>query len=197
MPLPFVDPSTKLPGSGGITIGDFWRWAYSDVLSNRNRSIFAEFLVGSALDCIDTQPRLEWASCDLHYAGKPIEVKSSAYLQSWKQTKPSVIRFSIAPARFWNQSTHQYEEGPRRSAHLYVFCLFTPTNPAGANVLDTAQWEFYTILTAALNQHFPAARSLSLTSLRRIASPCSYERLREVVNSLLAGPRPPSFPARS
>ena len=27
-------------------MGDFWQGAYSNILSNRNRSIFAEFIVG-------------------------------------------------------------------------------------------------------------------------------------------------------
>ncbi len=35
-------------------VGDFWSWAYSDILSNRNRSIFAEFIVGSALGVVDS-----------------------------------------------------------------------------------------------------------------------------------------------
>lgn len=35
-------PSEPIPGLHGKTVGDFWQWAYSDILSNRNRSIFAE-----------------------------------------------------------------------------------------------------------------------------------------------------------
>ncbi|GAB3055164.1 hypothetical protein [Virgibacillus ainsalahensis] len=30
------------------SVSDFWRWAYSDMLSNTNRGILAEFLVGHA-----------------------------------------------------------------------------------------------------------------------------------------------------
>jgi hypothetical protein len=48
-----------------MTIGDFWSWAHSDVMSNTNRSIFAEFLVVSALGLLDT-PRIEWDAVDLH-----------------------------------------------------------------------------------------------------------------------------------
>ncbi len=62
----------------------------SDLLSNRNRSIFAEFLVGAALGVLD-KPRVEWDAFDLIYQGKKIEVKSSAYLQSWQQNSPSRI----------------------------------------------------------------------------------------------------------
>ena len=44
-----ITPGEKIPGLGGSTVGDFWAWAYSDVLENTARGIFAEFLVGSAL----------------------------------------------------------------------------------------------------------------------------------------------------
>jgi hypothetical protein len=42
------DPMLGFPGR---TVGDFWRWAYSDILSNRNRSIFAKFIVGVTRRC--------------------------------------------------------------------------------------------------------------------------------------------------
>lgn len=45
----YLDSQTPVFSSGDLTVGDFWRWAYSDILSNRNRGIFAEFLVGAAL----------------------------------------------------------------------------------------------------------------------------------------------------
>jgi hypothetical protein len=58
-------------GPENLTVGDFWSWAYSDILSNRNISIFAEFLVGSALGVTDT-PRIEWDGVNLHYNEKKI-----------------------------------------------------------------------------------------------------------------------------
>ena len=45
----FFDQQEPIPGANGVTVGDFWQWAYSDILSNRNRSIFAEYIVGVAL----------------------------------------------------------------------------------------------------------------------------------------------------
>jgi hypothetical protein len=35
-------PGTETPGAGGATIGEFWAWAYSDILTNTSRGIFAE-----------------------------------------------------------------------------------------------------------------------------------------------------------
>ena len=77
------NPNAKIIGIEGLTLGDFWSWAYS-VFSNLNRSVFAEFIVGSALGIIGL-PRVEWRAYDFLYCGKKIEVKSAAYVQSWEQ----------------------------------------------------------------------------------------------------------------
>lgn len=61
-------PADPIPGISGLTVCDFWRWAYSDILSNRNHSIFADFIVGVALGVVD-RPRVEWDGVDLHYGG--------------------------------------------------------------------------------------------------------------------------------
>lgn len=53
-----LDPSTPIVHMGDLTLGDFWSWAYSDLLSNGNRSVFAEFIVGIALGATAT-PRRE------------------------------------------------------------------------------------------------------------------------------------------
>src|SRR3954466_16258321 len=93
------DPDQPIPGLG-LTVSDFWSWAYSDMLSNRNRAVFAEFLVGAASGVLD-RPRVEWDAYDLRYGDHKVEVKASVYLQSWHQTRPSVISFDIAPKRGW------------------------------------------------------------------------------------------------
>lgn len=39
-----------LHGKGaGITVLDFWRWAFSDLIDNTQRGVMAEFLVYSSL----------------------------------------------------------------------------------------------------------------------------------------------------
>lgn len=35
--------------SAGITVMDFWRWAFSDLIDNTQRGVMAEFLVYSSL----------------------------------------------------------------------------------------------------------------------------------------------------
>jgi hypothetical protein len=91
-------PETPIVGATGLTIGAFWAWAYSDVLSNRNRAILAEFLVGAALGTL-AHPRKEWDLVDHWYRGHGIEVKASGFLQGWAQRAHSVVRFDVAAKR--------------------------------------------------------------------------------------------------
>ena len=71
-----------------MTVGDFWSWAYSDVLAKTIRPLLAEFLVAAALDQLH-ELRVEWDAVDLHYRdaagaapplGAGIEVLSAADL---------------------------------------------------------------------------------------------------------------------
>ncbi len=119
-------PGEDIVGLGGLTVGDFWSWAYSDILSNRNRALFAEFLVGSALGVVKSV-RVEWDSVDLRYRGRTLEVKSSAYVQSWQQKTLSKPRYDIARKKSWYTETNQYSLEAVHSADCYVFCFYPET----------------------------------------------------------------------
>lgn len=71
-----------------------------------------------------------------------IEVKSSAYCQSWCQKKPSTILFSVRKAMFLNLETGAYEGEATRSADVDVFCLHAEKDKAKADALDVSTWEF-------------------------------------------------------
>lgn len=180
----FRNHDEPIPGLDGRTVGDFWRWAYSDVLSNRNRSIFAEYIVGVALG-VAGKPRVEWDAVDLRYGGFKIEVKSSAYCQGWFQTKPSTIRFSIRKAVFWNPETGAYEGEATRSADVYVFCVHAEKDKSKANVLDVSTWDFYVAPAELLNRQFGAAKSLSLAAVILVAVRCKWDALRAAVDGVL------------
>ena len=84
-------------------LGEFWQWSCSNLLGNSLRGHLAEYIVGLALGCIG-KVRQEWDAVDLQWEREEgcairIEVKSAAYLQSWKQEKDSVITFDIAQKR--------------------------------------------------------------------------------------------------
>ena len=79
-------------------------------MDNTTRGLLAEFLVAAAIGQ-HREPRTEWLPYDLiTKSGITIEVKSAAYIQSWKQTFPSKIQFGIAPRKnLWDA-----ESGPSR-----------------------------------------------------------------------------------
>jgi hypothetical protein len=184
----FLNPHDGIPRLDGRTVGDFWQWAYSDILSNRNRSIFVEFIVGMALGVVD-RPRIEWDAADLCYEGFNVEVKSSADCQSWHQEKPSTIQFSIRKAVVWNPATGKYAGEPTRCADLYVFCHYPEQDKAKANVLDVPAWDFYVVLTATLNREFGEAKSLSLAAVRRVGLRCRFDGLKAGVDHLVGSHR--------
>jgi len=155
-----------------INRDEFWRWAYSDFLANASRGVLAEYFVAKAIGCELTQ-RAQWDDFDLLMPdGCRVEVKSSAYLQTWAQSKLSSIRFDIA------------ERAGMRCADIYVFSLLAakqrPVDP-----LDTCHWTFFVCATEVLNRECGGQKSISLSSLERLGLlPIPYEKLRDSVTAL-------------
>ena len=172
----------KIKGTAGYSIADFWSWAYSDIMTNTTRAVFAEFIVGSALRVID-EPRKEWDGVDLRYQGKKLEIKSSAYLQTWHQKSLSTIRFDIAKKRSWDAITNTYTDHPIRASDIYVFCLFTEKDPGRADLLDVSQWEFYVVSTHRIEQELGDQKSVSLSRIQSMCKPVEYHALKDWVDS--------------
>ena len=150
-PLPATAGFINVPNDvlGSATIGDYWQWAYSDIIGNTDRGALAEYIVAIALGT--TAPaRNCWAPYDLETpTGIRVEVKSSAYLQSWFQKRPSSPGFGIRKTLAWDPATNEYDQEKRRHADVYVFCLLAhQKDKATLNPLDLAQWEFYVVATA-------------------------------------------------
>jgi hypothetical protein len=125
---------------------DYWSWAHSDLSSNAERGKFAEYLVALAMHCANGVSE-EWASYDLlSPEGVKIEVKTSAYLQTWAQNELSTIRFSIKSSRAWNADTGAYDAETKRQADVYVFCVENCKVQDILNPLDMNQWDFYPVL---------------------------------------------------
>ncbi len=135
---------------------EFWRWAYSDLLANTTRGILAEYIVAQAIDC-KTDNRVEWDAWDLEtVSGLKVEVKSSAYLQTWEQVKLSTITFDIA------QRTN------KRHADVYVFSIFNETDAKKADPTDLSQWSFVVCSTQLLDASFGEQKTVRLSSLKSI-----------------------------
>ena len=73
----------------GISVSEFWSWAYSDLLNNTLRGVLAEFLVKKSFSFLPPPRKIlrtDWTPYDLTSpSGRRIEVKSAAYLQSWTE----------------------------------------------------------------------------------------------------------------
>jgi hypothetical protein len=184
-------PPLRLPTDAipklGLTLGDFWSWAYSDVLNNRNRAIFAEYIVGVALGQVDS-PRVEWDAVDFKYHGG-VEVKSAAFLQSWNIGAPvlklSAISFDIGEKLGWDSGTNTSLTEAKRSAACYVFCLYSEKDPTKVDPLDLAGWEFFVVATSRLNAELGQQKRIGIERLKRLCSSISYDKLRQEVDRVL------------
>ena len=174
----------EIIGIDNLSMKDFWSWAYSDILSNRNRSVFAEFLVGYALGVIDT-PRVEWDAVDLRYRDKKIEVKSSAYLQSWDQDNLSAIRFDIAKKMSWDAETNKTENEPKRVANCYIFCIYSETNPTKMNILNVNNWDFYILSTEQIERELGEQKSVGIKIIQKMCDSVDFSGLKKQVNRVL------------
>lgn len=165
------------------TLADFWRWGASDLLSNALRGMLAEFIVGSALGCVDDDIRREWDAYDLEAKGIKVEVKSTAQLQTWHQDRCSKLSFDIAKTTGWDARANQPLPGPPcRRADVYVFCVLTADDKATVNPMDLRQWEFYVVATKLLDE-LGDQKTIALTSLvaRFELAPISYAKLADAV----------------
>ena len=180
-------------------IFDFWRWAHSDLLDNAARGVLAEFLVARALNAT-CEPRHEWDAVDVRTeSGVKVEVKSSAYAQSWPLDEPSIISFNIkATEQPWDAEANKYEprNQPERDSDVYVFCLLVgqsdypgPKPDPDPDPMDLSQWEFYVLPTEKL----PDQKTIRLRPLKKLVQCATpYEELEDVIEELGKGSKAPT-----
>lgn len=186
--LPAIKPK-PLTGEEKIssttqTLADYWRWAHSNLIDNAERGAFAEYLVHIAMQ--STEPaRINWDRFDVKSPeGIAIEVKTSGYIQSWAQTRPSSISFSIKPTYGWDSETNSYAAKCARQSDVYVFCLLDHKDQETLNPLDTAQWKFFVLPTRVLNEKVGDQKTIALASVIRLgAVETDYNGLRNAVLS--------------
>lgn len=154
------------------------------MLSNRNRGILAEFIVGNALG-LTNEPRIEWDKADFAYNGKFIEVKSGAYIQAWEQKQLSKIVFNIPKARSWDYKTGKMSTDFKRNSDCYVFCVYKDQDKTNYDILDVSHWEFYILSTEFLNDHFPEQKSISLSTIRKSFDAVDYTQIKNKIDNIL------------
>ncbi|HNN16516.1 MAG TPA: hypothetical protein PKJ29_07275 [Giesbergeria sp.] len=167
-------------------VADFWRWAYSNLAANNLRGHLAEFLVGSDLGVTD-RPRVEWADHDLRTkSGFKVEVKSAAYLQTWKQSRCSTISFGVAPTKSFNDTTGKREQKSERGADVYVFCLLAHKDKSTLDPLNMDQWQFFVLATRRMDAALGAQESLSLSRLMKLGPiQCTYGGISRAIDKAM------------
>lgn len=161
-------------------VSNFWQWALSDLIENRNRGILAEYIVKQALK-IKQNTRLEWEAYDLKTKnGIKIEIKSSAYFQAWKQKRKSNITFGIAPTKTL-LNNNNYSKEKKRHSDIYIFCLFDVSNEnTKLEPLNLDQWTFFLVKKMTLDIKDKNQGSISLSSLKTLEHICcKYEDLEK------------------
>lgn len=164
------------------TYGDFLRYVVPDMRTNTTRGLLAEMMV--ARSCGATKRNPEWMAFDvLHPDGiTRIEVKSSGYLQSWIQDRPSKIEFTALATRAWDPVTG---EAPERTynADIYVFCVQTAKDHETYNPMDTRQWDFYVVAGPKIAA--TGYRSMGLNTVKMLAgTPVAYPELSEAIEAV-------------
>jgi hypothetical protein len=155
---------TEVFSGTAATVTDFWRFSLGDLRMNSTRGYLAEFLVAQALGV--KAFRVEWDAFDLLFGEIRVEVKSSAYLQSWKQPRLSTITFGGLQARML-KADNSYEQERTFNADVYVFCTQTCQSHDLYDPLDVSQWSFDVVSAgaiAALSQ-----KSLGLNTVRKLS----------------------------
>ena len=175
----------------GVLLNDFWAWNSSDLLNNTLRGALAEFIVASAVGIDTTKAREDWTAYDLlTESGRKIEVKCSAYLQSWNTEKLSRVQFSIRPARSWD-AENDFSDDVKRWSDLYVFCLYA-SKDRNESPLQLEQWEFYLLPTSVLDRQCGEQKSITLSSLLSLSPvKATYEELQEAVENINIASTPP------
>ncbi len=177
-----------------IDLDGFRTWASGNLVENRTRGIFAEWLVGTALGVVDPLvPRREWDAADLRYRNRLIEVKSSGRGQSWPQKKPSTVRFDIPPSKQpWDSETSTWVDldPPRRVASVYVFCCHDQFPATNANVADPSSWRFWVLPTEALDRELGDQKTVSASRLETLVESVAWSELAEAVDGLVEMSQP-------
>ena len=163
---PFRDGTESL----SLDVLDYWRWSASDLVSNTQRGVLAEFLVASAIGIAAGGVREEWAAFDLEGPdGTRIKVKSASYIQRWHQTALSKVAFRCPKTKAWDSATGQSSAESRRQADVYVFALEAHTDQATLDLLDVSQWVFFVVPTYVLDERTRSQQSITLPSLTALA----------------------------
>jgi len=174
--------STVFEGIEGVTLADFWTWAFSDLAGDRTLDTLSEFVVGLALENLERAR----SSCapPITYLGKRIEIRAARWNGSLDEWSLNNIRFDISP-EFAREKKGRDMGSWRRQAECYVFCLFAHIGSNQGGPLNVENWEFYVVERESLDEHLGPKRRVKLLEICRMSMPLNHERLREAIRSVV------------
>lgn len=164
----------------GITVIDFWRFAYSD-LNSDPRDYLAEYIVSYALGINKPFNKEGWTLFDILYNEKRIEVKCTGYFQTWRTDEKTCKQrcFSIRPAHDNTKNTFE------RQNDVYVFCLLLGETREEANPLNLNNWEFYIVPTTLINEKCKTNKTISLNRIKKLGiTATKYEDIKSKIDNI-------------
>jgi hypothetical protein len=167
------------------TVNDFWRWAFGKLGTNNVRGVFTEWLVAKLLKVPLNSVRNSWDEYDLVATnGVTIEVKSSAYLQTWQQKGNSKIVFSNLRNHVPDATkAGGYAEPATYNADVYVFCIQIESDPDQWDATDLNQWRFFILPKAVLEKR--GTNSLSLSVLASLTDELTADQFRNNATKMI------------
>lgn len=166
------------------------------LIGNVERGQYVECMIELALS--DSRPpwslTATWDAWDLvqQETGARIEVKQSAYLQTWSNGDPDTTpraSFDIRARSGYSEDGSKQQADWRqtslmRQADIYVMAWHGETDSQIADHRDPNQWQFFVVREADLPRQ---QKTISLNPLKALASPLSLNALPDEVVRALDG----------
>jgi hypothetical protein len=157
-----------------------------------SRGVLAECIVAKALGIPTDGVRDLWDPFDLKLRRQDVtvrvEVKSSAYLQGWRQKTLSKISFSTRKTFAFDRDSGTSAKTAGWQSDVYVFAHLLHEDKSTVNPLDLDQWTFYVLPTDVLVRRTRSQYAITLKTLRSPIKPSGvtarqvdFEHLPEAV----------------
>jgi len=159
-----------------FVVREFWQYGFSDLNLNIIRGVLAEFLIEKALNN-STGVRNPWDDHDVLYRNIKIEVKCSAYIQSWEQSRPSKIQWS----GLYAHSVYHNKRGLEKilKSDIYIFCYNNNKDIENFNILDLSQWIFYIVKRNEVEELVTKSGVITLKKLENtVIEPLVFDKIK-------------------
>ncbi|MDE2687700.1 MAG: hypothetical protein OXI16_09440 [Chloroflexota bacterium] len=176
------------PVHDDATLLNFGQWYGSDILNNTESGALAEYIVAQAIGDkrVTEGVRETWDFYDVVTSDDAkVEVKSSAYIQTWGQKEEYTPRFDIA-RKSWDPTP----SNAVRLSDVYIFCLHNRrvTDALYAlDPIDVSQWDFYILQTSTLEREVPNQNSIGIARLNRLgARKVPFDQIRSTICEMIS-----------